>query len=175
MTRKKIEKKSFNFQISLSSEERRNISVTFNEYNIQKLQSEFPYLNWHDYISWNLNDAVTVDENDVIIVPDVNYLRQLNALLQKIPNRTVANYLAWRSVLFSGDLLDDSLHQRFDQYNADITGVRKSIPRLTECVKQTMNLYVNQKLPFSVSVIKKNPSIFQLINLGCSNLRAKIL
>lgn len=129
-----------NFQISLSVEERRNITVLLNEYTIKKLQTTFAYVNWLDFISWNLNYSVSVDENELVLVPDQNYLFQLDAVLRTTPKRTIANYFSWRLVLYASDLLNDVLHQRYQQYVAATTGMQESEPRLTECVERTISL-----------------------------------
>lgn len=82
---------------------------------------------------------MTIDESDVIVVPDINYLHQLNKLIEQTPTRTVANYFAWRHVLFSASLLSDLLFVRNQEYNAAITGKLKPDSRLFECVRQTMH------------------------------------
>lgn len=110
------------------------------------LQETFPYVNWRDFISWNLNNAIHVNDNELVTVPDVNYLRQLELLLQTTPKRTIANYLGWRLVLFSADLLNDVLRKRYQQYAAEAIGMLKPDPRITECVKQTTELYVFKSL-----------------------------
>lgn len=126
------------FQISLRLHERTN-SVISNEFTIETLQATFPYLDWRDYINWNLNNAITIDDNEVLFVPDVKYFHQLNKLIEKTPQRTVANYFAWRSVSFSAGLLSNTLFQRSQQYDAAVSGRRlTSDARLTACVQQTM-------------------------------------
>lgn len=127
------------FQISLGQEDRRNLSVLYNPFTIQELQTTFPFINWMDYINWNLRNTHNIDENEVVIVHDVAYIEKLHGILQATPKRTIANYIAWRSVLLSSDMLNDILHQRLQQFLATTTGMLKSDPRQTECVKQTMD------------------------------------
>lgn len=110
------------------------------------LQGTFPFINWLEFINWNLNNAVTINENESITVPDVDYLHQLNVLLHTTPKRTISNYFGWRLVFFSADFLDDVLHKRQQQYIIEATGMLKPDPRLTECIKKTTQLYV---LPFN--------------------------
>lgn len=125
------------FQVTLSFEKRRNISITLNLFNMTTLQDTFPFINWRDYINWNLNNVEILEENEQVIVPDVNYLHQLSTLLQTTPKRTVANYFGWRLVLFSSELSNDALHQRQRQYLRESTGTLISDSRLTECIKKT--------------------------------------
>ena len=98
-------------------------------------------MNWFDYIKWNLNDgSQQIDENEVIIVWDRNYLYHLNMILQLTPKRTIANYFAWRLVFYASSLMDDVLHQRYQKFIGIATGLLKPLLRTTECVKRTMSL-----------------------------------
>lgn len=91
-----------------------------------------------DYINWNLHNSHNIDENEIVIVHDLNYMDKLHAILLSAPKRTIANYFAWRSVLLASDMLNDALHARLQQYLATTTGKIKSDPRQTECIKRTM-------------------------------------
>lgn len=96
-------------------------------------------MDWRDYVNWNLNNAIAIDDDEVLFVPDVKYFHQLNKLIEKTPKRTVANYFAWRSVLFSSGLLNNALSARSQQYDAATSGRKlTSDARLTTCVRQTM-------------------------------------
>lgn len=114
-----------------------------NEFNIETLQQTFPYLNWLDYINWNLNNNVTLDKNDPIIIADKNYVYQLGTVLQKTASRTIANYFAWNAIKSSSRFLNDVLHKRGEQYLAEITGIQKSKSRLIDCVERTQISYAN--------------------------------
>lgn len=81
-----------------------------------------------------------VNESEVVVVWDKNYLLHLSAILQLTSKRTIANYFAWRIVFFSSSLLNDVLRQRYQQFIATTTGRLKPLPRLMECVKRTMAL-----------------------------------
>lgn len=78
------------FQISLRIHERQS-EVISNEFSIKTLQETFPYIDWRDYINWNMNNAIIIDDDEVLFVPDVNYFHQLNKLIERTPKRTVAN------------------------------------------------------------------------------------
>lgn len=126
-------------QVSLSDEERRNKTFIYNPFTIQQLQTTYPFIDWLDFINWNLNNIVRVNEREKVTVTDKNYLQKLNGILQSTSKRTIANYYSWRLVLFYSDHLNEELHKRSAQYDTAITGTKKSLPRLTECVKLTMS------------------------------------
>lgn len=130
-------------QISLLVEERRDASVTANYYNMTTLQEAFPFIDWRDFIKWNLKNSIPIFENEIITVPDVKYLQQLDIILETTPKRTIANYIGMRLVSFGSDILNDVLHNRLDQYNKEAFGVLKPDERLTECIKKTKELYVH--------------------------------
>lgn len=92
-----------------------------------------------EFINGHLNHAVAIDENDVVITPDKNYLQHLGGVLQSTPPLVIANYFAWRLVLLSSDLLNDVLYQRRWQYFNEKTDLTPKI-RITECVKKTLQL-----------------------------------
>lgn len=123
----------------MTAEERRNLSTLHNPFTIQQLQTTYPFINWLEFINWNLHNVLQVDLNEVVIVLDTNYVAQIETILQSTPKRTIANYFAWRSLLFAADLLNDVLHQRNQVYLATTTGMQKSDPRQLECVKSTMS------------------------------------
>lgn len=116
----------------------RTASVISNEFNIKTLQTTFPYIDWREYINWNLQNAVTIDDDEIIFVPDVNYLHRLKTLIEKTPKRTVANYIAFRSVLFSSSLLNSAIFLRSQQYDAAISGKLKPNTWSTTCARHTI-------------------------------------
>lgn len=120
----------------MTYEQRRNLSTVYNPFTIRELQTTYPYVNWLEYFNGKFQSIQQIDEHEVVIVIDKNYLHQLNGLLQSTPNRTIANYFAWRLVQFTSDFLNDDLHQRKRQYFKE-SELTPEI-RLTECVKKTM-------------------------------------
>lgn len=114
----------------------RDSKVKANYYTMKKLQETFPLLNWNDFINWNLKGAVTLNDDDKITVPDVEYVRKLKELLDATPKRTIANYFGMRLAKFSSELLNDALHKRFDQYEKEINGLEEPDARPIECAKK---------------------------------------
>lgn len=126
-------------KVSLTEEQQRNKTIIYNPFTIQQLQTTYPFINWLEFLNWSLDGIVRVNEREKVSVVDKNYLQQLNGILQSTSKRTIANYFAWRLVLYYSDNLNDELHKRSAQYDTAITGVKKSLPRLTKCVKLTMS------------------------------------
>lgn len=93
-------------------------------------------MSWFDYFNGCTRNLVHIDENEVIIVVDKEFLRQLGDFMKSTPKRNIANYFAWRVVLFGSTLLNDDLYQRNRQFY-DKSAI-DSKQRLIECVKFTM-------------------------------------
>lgn len=125
------------FQIAVPEGERRNLSALYNPYTVRELQVLFPYINWLDYINSVLLNVLTIDENEIVIMDVPNYFVQLGPILQTTPKRTIANYFAWRSVLFASGLMNEVLRTRKLTYLATTIGLRKHYPRYNECVTLT--------------------------------------
>lgn len=123
----------------MPAEERRNLSALYNPFTIEQLQLTYPYINWLEFINWNLHNILQVDQNEVVVVLDMGYILKLEKILQSTPKRTIANYFAWRSVLFSSDLLNTILRQQEEQYLAKTTGMLKADSREAKCIKKTMS------------------------------------
>lgn len=118
-------------------EERRNFSDLINQFFIKELQVIYPYVNWLEYVNSNLNDIEQVDENEILTIPDKKYFQQLEEILKSTPKRTIANYFAWRLVMFSSNLLNNPLQLLNRRFIKATTGKLNS-DRITECIKQTM-------------------------------------
>lgn len=92
-----------------------------------------------EFINEQLNHSVTIEEDDVVIVVDKNYLLHLNDVIKSTSPRVIANYFAWRLVLFSSDLLNDALYKRKRQYLNERNELTAKI-RTAECVEKTIRL-----------------------------------
>lgn len=84
-----------------------------------------------------LPHGADIDENELLIVDVPNYFAHLGPILNATPKRTIANYFAWRSVLFGSGLLNAALHNRKLQFFATTIGLKKLDPRYNECVTLT--------------------------------------
>lgn len=72
-------------------------------------------------------------ESEIIIVYDVPFFDQLDALLKATPKRAIANYLMWRVAADSTNSLTDKLRKRQLEYASVIIGQQTEEPRWKEC------------------------------------------
>lgn len=93
-------------QIAKYAEVSQNVSALWNVFNMTSLQETFPFLDWRDYINSNLRNAIPIYENETIYVTDVDFLRQLQKLIDKTSKRTLANHFGMRLTLCSADVTE---------------------------------------------------------------------
>lgn len=74
-------------QFTLKPEERRNVTKLYNPMTIPKLQEKFPSIPWYDYFSTILPKSVSVQPNETVIVRVPSYVKGLETLLLKTPQR----------------------------------------------------------------------------------------
>lgn len=77
----------------MSNAERNDLYLIYNPLTIQELQTNYPYVNWLEYFNFYLQNLTHIDQNEIVLVVDKNYLQRLGSLLESTPNRTIANYL----------------------------------------------------------------------------------
>lgn len=75
-----------------------------------------------------------VTEDEVIIVYDLPFFEQVDALFKATPKRAIANYLMWRVAADSTNYLTDKLKKRQLEYASVIIGQQSEEPRWKECI-----------------------------------------
>jgi neprilysin len=113
--------------------------------SLTELQKAYPYVNWLTFINAILPKNVQIDDDEVIIVKDKNFFKELAQILKDTPKRTMANYVMWRITEESSLYLTQDLQKRYLKYKMDVNGTKDILPRWKECVN-----VVSAKLPKSV-------------------------
>ncbi|XP_037025005.1 neprilysin-2-like [Bradysia coprophila] len=123
--------------------------TVYTKATIDDLETYLPNFNWTDYINWSLNGLHHVNENETVVLNEGGeVIASLDALMQKVTKRTIANYMAWRVVLFASEFSSDELYKRSQTFGNSILGVLKPNPRSVDCSEITM-----KNLPIAVSAI----------------------
>jgi predicted metalloendopeptidase len=87
-----------------------------------------------EYFNAILPKASQVSENEVIVVYDVEFFNQLDAVLKATPKRAIANYVMWRVAAESTNYLTDKLRKRQLEYAGALIGQQTEEPRWKECI-----------------------------------------
>ncbi|VIO94276.1 Uncharacterized protein BM_BM7419 [Brugia malayi] len=122
-------------EIMVAEENRRNYTLLYHQYHLSDLSIFMSEMNWKKYfqtvvpsdLHWYLN------ENPIINVIDVEFLKQLDKLIKVTPKRTLANYMIWLYTSTWNFQLDeryDDIHQEFLR---SIIGKQVKSPRWKVC------------------------------------------
>lgn len=108
---------------------------------IADLESYPTSINWTDYINWSLNGLHHVNGSETVVLTMIPHI---DALIHNVGKRTIANYIAWRIVLFSAEFSSGAFHQIFQAYNNNVLGVLKANSRTAECAEYTSKKCVHR-------------------------------
>lgn len=116
---------------------------------VHAIQAAYPFVDWLRFINVLLpDDDIRIDANETIIVTVPTFFAQLTQLLDRTPNRTVANYLLWRAVeatvMYAPAVLRDLLHE----FERAQSGQAEKTPRWQECIDTT-----STSLPISLAAL----------------------
>ncbi|XP_069103887.1 neprilysin-4-like [Argopecten irradians] len=107
---------------------------------IDQLQHMFPGLDWKQYIYniFNMDQVrITIHSNDVVLLSNAEYFRNVFSLLQNTSARAEANYINWmllQDLIMTLPAKIRQLHQTFTQALPDAT---PESPRWQQCVDET--------------------------------------
>lgn len=85
---------SWNFQITLGQEERRNMTQLYVKLTLSELHELIPQVDWVKYLSIVM--ARNVERNESVVTYAMKYFEALVSLLEKTDKRIISNYLIWR-------------------------------------------------------------------------------
>lgn len=71
----------------MEPEARRNASLLYNPMTIAQMQITYPTIPWLKTFNIMLAPVLTVDEDEVVIVQNPQYLEKLDGVLKKTPKR----------------------------------------------------------------------------------------
>ncbi|KAJ8683696.1 hypothetical protein QAD02_019488 [Eretmocerus hayati] len=131
-------------QISLPSDERRDIEKLYNPMTIEQLEQRYSEVTrWSEYMNQLLAPHTQVQPNERIIVAVPSYLEKLSGILKSASPRVLANYAIWRVAFDSADSMGERVQKIQSEFSASMTGTSVKQPRWKECVNAAAdNLYI---------------------------------
>lgn len=120
-------------RIGLSRESRRDPNILYNEVMAQDIPSTI-------IPSWpELLDKIFENENitgkEKVVIQDLDYIRNLESVLDKHSKRTLVNYLGWRIVRRVDSYLDSFVLEKELELDAVLRGKTSQSLRWKRCVK----------------------------------------
>jgi len=81
-----------------------------------------------------LPEGLHVEDDEIINLTVPSFFEELGKLLEKTPNRVIANYMMWRIHAFSIGFLSEEFRKRQLQYATALSGRQEQEARWKECV-----------------------------------------
>ncbi|KAJ9599169.1 hypothetical protein L9F63_010346 [Diploptera punctata] len=120
--------------ISLPSEERRNVSKLYNAMTVREMQTTFHTIPWLTYFNNILPEHVQITEEEVIVVSVPSFIKGLETLMEQTPRRVLANYVMSRVAGASVNYLTEELRNRQLEFSTALSGRTERESRWKECI-----------------------------------------
>ena len=91
---------------------------------------------------------VTLQDNDVVSVSEIAFLRNASELLRRTPLRTIQNYFVWRFMMSRASIMPRNFRNIRDRFDRVFRGTSAERPRSIICAN-----YVNNNMGFAVAKV----------------------
>jgi putative endopeptidase len=114
----------------MKKEETRNMAGLYNKYAVKNLNTLLPDFDWNTM----LNDA-GIKNQDSLVITQVAYTKDLNAILKNTPIDTWKNYLKWSVITGASSSLNSTLdNENFNFYGKILKGIKAQKPQWRRAV-----------------------------------------
>ncbi|XP_030842474.1 neprilysin-4 isoform X2 [Strongylocentrotus purpuratus] len=137
-----FEKKMAN--ISMTQLAKRRAQIMNQKVSVSYLKRRIPAINWTRYFQLVMNTS-SVDHSMELVVYSPQYLLGLNQMLLETPNRTIANYVVWRAVTHTMDMMNTEARSIRQTFLKVVSGEKKERARWIQCIDNT-NTYMAHAL-----------------------------
>lgn len=153
-------KQSIEFEIEIanlitSKEERKNLKVLYNKMSIEELDKHAPEIPWLEFINELLMPHFNITKDEPVIVYASEYIKEVAKLIEKTSNRTLSNFLQWNVVKSSVPYLNKEINRMFQEYEANINGVKKEKQRWITCISEMIERNHGLAFALSAAYVKK--------------------
>ncbi|KAF5280978.1 hypothetical protein FQR65_LT14902 [Abscondita terminalis] len=136
-------------KLTVSPEERRNFTVVTNIMTVDKLKKIFPHMDWIDFINNIISiPGIQIYDNDTVDVSSLQFVNNLEGLINRTSKRTQANYVMSVAVASITYALNQDIRNRDYKLFQDLTGTESKLPRWNECLD-----HVALKLKVSIGAL----------------------
>ena len=91
---------------------------------------------------------VTLNDNDVVSVSEIAFLRNASDLLSRTSQRTIQNYFVWRFMMSRAGIMPRDVRNIRDRFDRVFRGTSAERPRSITCAN-----YVNNNMGFAVAKV----------------------
>ncbi|WP_316817769.1 M13 family metallopeptidase [Pedobacter nyackensis] len=114
----------------MKKEETRNMAGLYNKYAVKNLNTLLPDFDWTTLLK-----EAGIKSEDSLVVTQVAYTKDLNAILKNTPIDTWKNYLKWSVLTGSASSLNTALdNENFEFYGKALKGIKEQKPQWRRAV-----------------------------------------
>ncbi len=112
-------------KISMSRVDRRNPENTYNKFSLSKLETDYPSVNWNNFMN-----TIGLDQVDSLIVGQPDFFKGLDQQLTAVSLEDWKAYLKWRLLdTYASELSSEFVSQNFNFYGTTLSGTKEIKPR----------------------------------------------
>jgi putative endopeptidase len=114
----------------MKKEETRNMAGLYNKYAVKSLNTLVPDFDWNTLLK-----EAGVKNQDSLVITQVAYTKDLNAILKNTPIDTWKNYLKWSVITGATSSLNTALdNENFEFYGKVLKGIKEQKPQWRRAV-----------------------------------------
>jgi putative endopeptidase len=135
----------------MKKEDTRNMAGLYNKYDVKKLNTLMPDFNWNAMLK-----EAGADKSDSLVVTQVQYTKDLNAIIKNTPIDRWKTYFKWAALNNASTYLTSALDkEHFNFYSKTLNGVQEQRPQWRRAVdlvngslgEMVGKLYVEKHFP----------------------------
>ncbi len=117
----------------MKKEDTRNMAAIYNKYATSNLKQLMPNFNWDAMFK-----SADIPKQDTVVIGQVAYIKDLNAIIENTPLNTWKAYLKWGVVNKNAARLNKALDdQNFEFYSKTLYGIKEKQPLWRRAVNST--------------------------------------
>ena len=110
------------------------------------MDNSVDWLNITNTVYKELNETIRMKSDDLVILQDLYYYRNVTQLLTTTPNRVIANYFGWKLVMNMGSHTTKQFRDISFKFNQLFTGEEKDVELWRSCTAT-----ISSQLPYVLS------------------------
>ncbi|XP_031781394.1 neprilysin-2 [Nasonia vitripennis] len=163
----------FDFEINLykiETEDSQKQSQEQTKMTLKELSKNYPSIPWLELLNHVFNPSgVIIDETEVVIIEDLEYITKLEKLIEITPKRVIANYLVWKVVQSSLGYMPSEFRVLEADYLNQVNGRTQTPDRASKCLTDVMKAF-----PIAVSAMYVRENFDQSIKDDVSEIVSNI-
>lgn len=150
-----------------------------------EIEEKYGNIPWNDYFQKVYQNAISLKKDDVLLVFDPSYFSKLNDIVQKTDERTLINFIFWRSIESVVKYLPGVVREAELNFKIVREGILETNTRWKECIDNSIELmepivtfvyyqtYVNQTI-VNQTIVQSTKTLVHQIHREFLNMLKKV-